>query len=95
MLHVDGDPLYLSKCLELYKRLGVPVYGIHIKETEMPEKVPALVDEVRPDILVITGHDAYMKSKGSIEDMQAYRHTKFFVRTVRKSAGNTRNSTIS
>ncbi|SDN57239.1 spore coat assemly protein [Fictibacillus solisalsi] len=84
VLHVDGDPLYLSKCLELYKRLGVPVYGIHIKETEMPEKVPALVDEVRPDILVITGHDAYMKSKGSIEDMQAYRHTKFFVRTVRE-----------
>ncbi|MDN4076235.1 sporulation peptidase YabG [Fictibacillus terranigra] len=84
VLHVDGDPLYLSKCLELYKRLGVPVYGIHLKETEMPDKVPALVDEVRPDILVITGHDAYMKSKGSIDDMQAYRHTKFFVRTVRE-----------
>ncbi|MCK6255117.1 sporulation peptidase YabG [Fictibacillus sp. KIGAM418] len=84
VLHVDGDPLYLSKCLELYKRLGVPVYGIHLKETEMPEKVPALVDEVRPDILVITGHDAYMKSKGSIDDIQAYRHTKFFVRTVKE-----------
>lgn len=84
VLHVDGDPLYLNKCLELYKRLGIPVYGIHLKETEMPDKVPALVDEVRPDILVITGHDAYMKSKGSIDDMSAYRHTKFFVRTVKE-----------
>lgn len=84
VLHVDGDPLYLNKCLELYKRLGIPVYGIHLKETEMPDKVPALVDEIRPDILVITGHDAYMKSKGSIDDMSAYRHTKFFVRTVKE-----------
>ncbi|MFC7370823.1 sporulation peptidase YabG [Fictibacillus iocasae] len=84
VLHVDGDPLYLNKCLELYKKLGVPVYGIHIKEGDMPEKVPALVDEVRPDILVITGHDAYMKTKGAVSDMNAYRHTKFFVRTVRE-----------
>lgn len=84
VLHIDGDPLYLNKCLELYKKLGVPVYGIHMKETEMPEKVPALVDEVRPDILVITGHDAYMKSKGDVTDVNAYRHTKYFIRTVRE-----------
>ncbi|EIT84194.1 sporulation peptidase YabG [Fictibacillus macauensis ZFHKF-1] len=84
VLHVDGDPMYLNKCLELYKRFGVPVYGIHMKEPDMPERVPALVDEVRPDILVITGHDAYMKTKGAADDLQAYRHTKYFVRTVRE-----------
>lgn len=88
VLHVDGDPLYLNKCLDLYKRFGVPVYGIHMKEPEMPERVPFLLDEVRPDILVITGHDAYLKSKGPMSDINAYRHTKFFVRTVREIRRN-------
>lgn len=83
VLHVDGDPYYLNKCLELYKKLNVPVFGIHMKETEMPEKVPALLEEVAPDILVITGHDAYIRSKGEKTDLQAYRHSKYFVRTVK------------
>ncbi|WLD93455.1 sporulation peptidase YabG [Alkalihalobacillus sp. AL-G] len=83
VLHVDGDPYYLSKCLELYKKLNVPVYGIHMKEEEMPEKVLPLLEEVAPDILVITGHDAYIRSKGSKQDLQAYRNSKHFVRTVR------------
>jgi hypothetical protein len=30
----------------------------------MHEKVVDLIDHFRPDILVITGHDAYTKSKG-------------------------------
>ncbi|WP_408008870.1 sporulation peptidase YabG [Pseudalkalibacillus sp. A8] len=83
VLHVDGDPYYLNKCLELYKKLNVPVYGIHMKEAEMPEKVPALLEEVGPDILVITGHDAYSSSKGDKNDLQAYRNSKYFVRTVK------------
>jgi spore coat assembly protein len=84
VLHVDGDPYYLSKCLELYKKLNVPAFGIHIKEQEMPDRVIDLIDEIRPHILVITGHDAYIKSKGKINDIGSYRHSKYFVRTVRE-----------
>ena len=28
VLHIDGDPLYLRKCLDLYNKIGVPVQGI-------------------------------------------------------------------
>jgi spore coat assemly protein len=85
VLHLDGDPNYLKKCLTLYERVGVPVYGIHCNEKEMPNKISELLDYYRPDILVITGHDAYSKSKGKMEDINAYRHSKHFVQTVREA----------
>jgi spore coat assemly protein len=84
VLHIDGDPLYLNKCLEVYKRLAVPVFGVHMNEADMPQKVPPLLDKVRPEVLVITGHDAYLKNKGKKNDLQAYRHSKHFVRTVKE-----------
>nr|WP_141434172.1 sporulation peptidase YabG [Bacillus sp. 03113] len=82
VLHLDGDPEYLKKCLELYKRIGVPVTGIHCNEKEMPNKIDYLIDYYRPNILVITGHDAYSKAKGKMTDLNAYRHSKHFVQTV-------------
>ena len=84
-MHIDGDPLYLRKCLDLYNKIGVPVQGIHCKETEMHEKVVDLIDHFRPDILVITGHDAYTKSKGVKGDLAAYRHSRHFVQAVRSA----------
>lgn len=91
VLHVDGDPNYLRKCLLVYEKIGVPVYGVHCVESEMPEKVGKLIEDVRPDILVLTGHDAYSKGKGNKDDLLAYRHSKHYIRTVqeaRKRVGN-------
>lgn len=82
VLHLDGDPSYLKKCLDLYRKMGVMVHGIHCNEKEMYLRVPSLIDEYRPDILVITGHDAYSKAKGKKNDLNAYRHSKYFVQTV-------------
>ena len=84
VLHIDGDPYYLKKCLRVYEKLGVPVLGKYVKEDEMPDVVPALVRHVRPDILVLTGHDAYMKSKGPEDELKAYRHSAHFIRTVKE-----------
>lgn len=85
ILHVDGDPIYLKKCIDLYERLGVPVYGVHIQEKEMPQQISSLLEIVRPDILVVTGHDAYMRNKGDEKEVKAYRNTKYFAETVRQA----------
>jgi spore coat assembly protein len=85
VLHLDGDQSYLKKCLTLYEKIGVPVFGIHCNEKEMPGKIGQLIDYYRPDILVITGHDAYSKAKGKMSDINAYRHSKHFVQTVREA----------
>lgn len=82
VLHLDGDPVYLQKCRALYERLNVPMFGVHMSEKEMPEKVGKLIDQIRPDILVVTGHDAYIKSKGKQSDIKAYRHSRYFAQTV-------------
>lgn len=84
VLHIDGDPYYLKKCLRVYEKLGVPVLGKHVKEEDMPEVVPDLVRHIRPDILVLTGHDAFMKSKGNENELKAYRHSAHFIRTVKE-----------
>ncbi|MFT8318668.1 MAG: sporulation peptidase YabG [Sporolactobacillus sp.] len=84
VLHVDGDPYYLKKCLMVYEKLGVPVVGKYMNESEMPERVPDLIAQIRPDILVLTGHDAFMKNKGEVGELKAYRHSGHFVRTVKE-----------
>ncbi|MDP4157281.1 MAG: sporulation peptidase YabG, partial [Bacillota bacterium] len=85
VLHLDGDESYLNKCLAVYEKIGVPVFGIHCNEKEMPQRMGQLLDYYRPDILVITGHDAYSKAKGKMTDINAYRHSKFFVQAVREA----------
>lgn len=84
VLHIDGDPFYLKKCLIVYEKLRIPVIGKYMMESEMPEKVPKLVGQIRPDILVLTGHDAFMKNKGTSEEIKAYRHSGHFIRTVKE-----------
>ncbi|MCM3113552.1 sporulation peptidase YabG [Lederbergia lenta] len=85
VLHLDGDPFYLKKCLDLYEKLGVTVNGVHCDEKEMHLRIASLIEQYRPDILVITGHDAYSKAKGKKIDLNAYRHSKYFVETVKEA----------
>ncbi|MDG4657988.1 sporulation peptidase YabG [Ectobacillus antri] len=85
VLHLDGDPLYLRKCLDLYAKIGVPVQGVHCKEEEMPQRINELLVQFQPDILVITGHDSYTKSKGKIGDLHAYRNSRHFVQAVKEA----------
>lgn len=82
VLHLDGDPTYLKKCIDLYEKIGIKVFGVHCYEKDMPYQIGPLIDKYRPDILVITGHDSYSKSKGKKTDLNAYRHSKHFVQTV-------------
>ncbi|RYG72700.1 sporulation peptidase YabG [Lentibacillus lipolyticus] len=83
VLHIDGDRMYLRKCIELYNRIGLQVHGVHLHEKEMPYEIGSLVDKVQPNVIVITGHDAYSQNKGTKKDLRAYRNSKYFVETVR------------
>lgn len=85
VLHVDGDKIYLKKCIELYRRIGLQVHGIHLHEKEMPFEIGGLVEKIQPDMIVITGHDSFSQNKGVKKDLQAYRHSRYFVDTVREA----------
>ena len=56
-----------------------------MEEDEMERDIIKKLEEYKPDILVITGHDAYFKSKGSIKDLDNYQNSKNFVKAVKKA----------
>ncbi|HID0832354.1 TPA: sporulation peptidase YabG, partial [Clostridium botulinum] len=82
ILHIDGDSEYLDTCLKVYKQLQLDVVGEKVLEKEQPDKILSLVKLYKPDIVVITGHDAVLKEAENYTDINNYRNSKYFVKTV-------------
>lgn len=85
ILHIDGDKEYLNKCLNYYKKKGIYAIGKRISEEHIYENVISLLNEYKPDIIIITGHDAFYSKKGSIKDLKNYRNTSNFIKAVKKA----------
>ena len=77
VLHIDGDQEYLDRCMNFYKKLHIMAYGVRLREDELKDELLHYLEEVRPDILVITGHDAYYKRTKN------YKNSKYFLEAVR------------
>lgn len=82
ILHIDGDAAYLEVCLKVYKQLSIDAVGKVITESEQPDKILSLVKEVKPDIVVATGHDGISKDIEDYIDLNNYRNSKYFVEAV-------------
>lgn len=83
VLHIDGDKDYLNKCLKYYEEMNIAALGINEKENMISKKIVNLLEEYKPNILVITGHDAYYKRKGNVNDLNAYKNSYFFVDAIK------------
>lgn len=83
ILHVDGDKDYMDTCLKVYKQLSLDAVGVSIKEEEQPYKIVDLVKEIKPDIVVLTGHDSVIKNTRNYLDLDNYRNSKFYRDAVR------------
>ena len=82
ILHVDGDPEYLDVCLKVYKQLMLDVVGRNIPEKDQPSAILELVKQVKPDIVVITGHDAISKGAKDYTNINNYKNSKYYVESV-------------
>lgn len=85
ILHIDGDNEYLSRCINYYDTLHLWSKGICLKEDEIACNIELLLKEFQPNILVITGHDAYYKKTGSKSDINSYKNSKHFVSAINKA----------
>ena len=83
ILHVDGDKEYMETCLKVYKQLSLDAVGRAIPEKEQPKVIVDLVKEVKPDIVVITGHDSVEKNSSDYLDLHCYRNSKYYIDSVR------------
>ena len=84
ILHIDGDEDYLNRSMKFYESIGIKANGLCLNEKDIVFKVSDLIKKYRPDILVITGHDAYYKKKGNIEDINNYQNSINFVNAIKE-----------
>ena len=81
VLHIDSDEKFLESCMELYKEMKVHAWGIHLKEKDIKNVIDELLNDVTPDIIVLTGHDYYNgKDKREISN---YENTPKYIEAVR------------
>jgi len=85
ILHIDGAKDYLDKCKEYYVEIGAEAVIIDVAEKEQPMKVYALLEQYRPDILVLTGHDGMIKGNAEFNNIQNYRNSLYFINATKEA----------
>ena len=85
VLHIDGDDEYLERCINFYKKMKVKTYALSLKEEVMSIDIQKYLKELKPDIVVITGHDFFYKNRKEINNINNYKNSKFFVDAIKKA----------
>jgi len=82
VLHIDGDVEYAKKCKDVYKKMGITAHVYNIPEREQPRHVYNLLTKIRPNILVLTGHDAFIRKKNDMYNIDSYKNSRYFIESV-------------
>ncbi len=85
ILHIDGDKDYLERCLQYYNDANIWAAGVLEKECNIASRIQELLKEYNPDIIVITGHDAYYKKRGSEDDLSSYKNSAYFAEAIKQA----------
>ena len=80
ILHIDGDKEYLERCLKYYEEANIWAQGINETEEIIPEKIITWLEEYKPNIVIITGHDAYYK-----KEKTSYKNSSYFIKAVQEA----------
>lgn len=83
ILHIDGDSEYLETCLKVYKQLSLDAVGRAVTEKKQPEIIVDLVKEIKPDIVVLTGHDSVLRTPDDYLNLDNYRNSKYYIDAVK------------
>jgi len=82
ILHIDGDAEYTEKCRDNYKRMGLTAFVYNISESEQYKQVYALLQKIRPNILILTGHDSFFRKNNDMYNINNYKNSKYFIQGV-------------
>src|SRR5574344_1355664 len=83
ILHLDGDSEYLKRCMTYYQKANVFAVGKKVDEEDLANNIIDILEEVKPDIVIITGHDAYFRKNGDKKNIKNYQNSLNFVKAVR------------
>lgn len=83
VLHIDADKDYLNRCIKFYKDMNIVCYGVVSAEDKVYLKIRDYLEEIKPDVLVITGHDAYYENSDSdYKVISNYKNSENFIKAV-------------
>ena len=85
VVQIDSDSDFLNRCMKFYEKVNIKAKGIKLKENKIADEIPHIIEEYKPDILVITGHDAYYKRMGNENNNNNYKNTTNFINAVREA----------
>lgn len=86
VLHIDSDRQYLNRCMKLYKDMNIVSYGVVCLEDKIYMQIKEHLEKIKPDVLVITGHDAYYeKNENDYKEISNYKNSKNFVKAVQSA----------
>jgi spore coat assembly protein len=86
ILHIDSSEDYLKRCLNLYKKNKLNAYGVKCLEKDVPNNISKYLNDVKPDIVVITGHDFYSKKNNTYQNSENYIKSVKIARDYEKSS---------
>lgn len=82
VLHIDGDAEYARRCKDVYKKMGITAYVYNISESEQPKHIYSLLSKIRPNILIVTGHDAFIRKRNDIYNINNYKNSRYYIESV-------------
>lgn len=85
ILHIDADKDYLQRSLNYYKSTNIWAKGILEKEENIAKRIYSLLTEYNPNIVVITGHDAYYKKRGKQDALVNYKNSMYYVNAIKEA----------
>ena len=85
ILHIDGDEEYLARCLKFYEKMRVQAYGLTLREEVISTDIVKYLKKLKPDIVVITGHDFFYKNRKDIRNIDNYKNSKYFVEAIKQA----------
>lgn len=83
ILHVDSSRDFMQRCLDYYRDSDIRAMGRVVKESEQPYAVKRLLEQNRPDILVLTGHDSLKKSSANKNSLDSYSNSRYYIEAVK------------
>ncbi len=80
VVHLDQDVSFKDKCMSFYKKNRIMAYGICTDGKDLSSVVLDSLNKYKPDILVITGHDALYRKK---RDGGNYKSSDEFINAIK------------
>ena len=79
-----GDKKYSFKAYRYYKKNRLNAIVKNVSESRQPRIIYGLLEHYQPDIVIITGHDAMIRTDRGFYDIYNYRNSKYFIQTVKE-----------